>query len=135
MEAILKLFTYIAAINVFTYAVFAIDKRQAESAGRRIPEATLLQLALVGGSIGAKLAERRLRHKTRKEPFRTRLNMIATFHAAIWLALMVPSVRASAFEAITDITRAFAGAAPFKSETERVLPRRFGPGSHGMHIP
>ncbi|HSI18616.1 MAG TPA: DUF1294 domain-containing protein, partial [Sphingomonas sp.] len=52
------------------------DKRSAAAGGRRIPEASLLGLALIGGSPGALLARRWFRHKTRKEPFSTQLLLI-----------------------------------------------------------
>ena len=63
-------------INLMTYSAFAWDKRRAAQSGQRVPEATLLQLALIGGSPAAKLAQRRLRHKTHKMPFARRLNGI-----------------------------------------------------------
>jgi uncharacterized membrane protein YsdA (DUF1294 family) len=68
---------YLVAINVATYAAFALDKRRAEAGQWRIKERTLLTLALLGGTIGAMTAARRLRHKTYKQPFRTYLRAIA----------------------------------------------------------
>jgi uncharacterized membrane protein YsdA (DUF1294 family) len=41
-------------------------------------------MALIGGALGAVAAQQMLRHKTRKEPFRTRLWLIA----AAWGALL-----------------------------------------------
>ena len=43
----------LAAINVITFMVYGIDKLKAKKGKWRIPEATLLLLAIVGGSIGA----------------------------------------------------------------------------------
>ncbi len=68
-------------INAATMLAFAVDKRRAIHGRRRIPEADLLGLALIGGSPGALLARRLFRHKTRKEPFSTRLIVIAMLHA------------------------------------------------------
>jgi uncharacterized membrane protein YsdA (DUF1294 family) len=42
----------------------------------------LLTLATIGGVFGAIYAQQSLRHKTRKEPFRTQLNVIAVLEAA-----------------------------------------------------
>ncbi|MFP7674152.1 DUF1294 domain-containing protein [Marivita sp. S0852] len=67
-------------INALTYLLFAFDKRRAIAKQWRAPERVLLFYALIGGWFGAKMAQRRLRHKTRKEPFRTSLNRIP----AIW---------------------------------------------------
>lgn len=44
---------YLLAINVVTFIVYGIDKYKAKKAKWRIPEATLLLLAVLGGSIGA----------------------------------------------------------------------------------
>lgn len=60
---------WMAAINPVTLAVFAIDKRRATRGDRRISEAALLGLALIGGSPGAAVAMPLLRHKTRKKSF------------------------------------------------------------------
>ncbi len=64
------------AINAVAILAFWHDKRRAVAGGRRIPEANLLFLALIGGSPGAMFATRQFRHKTRKEPFRTLLLII-----------------------------------------------------------
>ena len=44
---------YLLAINVVTFIVYGIDKYKAKKAKWRISEATLLLLAVLGGSIGA----------------------------------------------------------------------------------
>lgn len=65
------------AASLLTYAAFAADKRRAVAGQRRLRERTLLWLALLGGWPGAKLAQHRLRHKTRKQPFGRLLNVMA----------------------------------------------------------
>jgi uncharacterized membrane protein YsdA (DUF1294 family) len=79
---------YLLAMNVAAFAMFARDKRAAVEGRRRTPERTLLLLAALGGTSGALAAQQLLRHKTRKEPFRTRLWTIAAVQAAAlaWLA-------------------------------------------------
>ena len=63
-------------MNVGTLlAAFASDKRRAVAGEWRVAESTLLALAALGGWPAAKLAQHRLRHKTRKQPFRTCLNL------------------------------------------------------------
>jgi uncharacterized membrane protein YsdA (DUF1294 family) len=82
---------YLLIINAAAFAAFASDKRRAILGARRIPERDLLQMAAVGGAVGALAAQRMLRHKTRKEPFRTQLWLIATVQVvALGAALVWP---------------------------------------------
>ncbi|MBR3234538.1 MAG: DUF1294 domain-containing protein [Atopobiaceae bacterium] len=60
---------YLAIINVVTFVTFAWDKHVAATGNdvsKRVPEAHLLALSLVGGSVGGLLAMYTVRHKTRK---------------------------------------------------------------------
>jgi len=79
---------YLVIVNLLTFGAFALDKAAAESNRRRTPEATLLALAFIGGSIGALAAQQVLRHKTRKQPFRAILIAIAAFHIVAGLLLI-----------------------------------------------
>jgi uncharacterized membrane protein YsdA (DUF1294 family) len=69
------------ALNAWTILRFWQDKQRAIAGDRRIPEADLLGLALIGGSPGALLARRWFRHKTRKQPFSTWLLLIVAGQA------------------------------------------------------
>ncbi len=76
-------------INVVAFLTFGWDKRQAERHQSRIPERTLLALALIGGALGALLGQRVFRHKTKKQPFRTLLWGAAVVNvvvAVLWLS-------------------------------------------------
>lgn len=79
----------LVAVNFWTVAAFGHDKRRALRGGRRAAEANLLLLALLGGSPGALAARRALRHKTRKEPFSTRLHVIAAVQAGALIGWFV----------------------------------------------
>ena len=61
---------YFLAINVLTFAVYGVDKWKARQGRWRVPEATLLGLAALGGSAGAWVAMQLFRHKTKKNKFR-----------------------------------------------------------------
>jgi uncharacterized membrane protein YsdA (DUF1294 family)/cold shock CspA family protein len=56
-------------MSVLTFSLYALDKAAAQGGGRRTPENALHLLALTGGWPGALVAQQRLRHKTRKQPF------------------------------------------------------------------
>lgn len=71
----------LASINLVTLALFGLDKALAQGGRRRARESTLLWLALIGGTPGAYAGRRLFRHKTRKEPFSSRLFGIAVLQA------------------------------------------------------
>jgi uncharacterized membrane protein YsdA (DUF1294 family) len=61
---------YLIVINVITLIVYGIDKWKAKYNKWRIPEATLLILATVGGSIGAWTGMKLFHHKTMHKKFK-----------------------------------------------------------------
>ena len=61
---------YLLIINLLTFLLYGIDKWKAKRARWRIPEAALLGMAAVGGSIGAWLGMRVWHHKTQHKKFR-----------------------------------------------------------------
>lgn len=77
------------AINAWTILRFWQDKSRAIAGLRRIPEADLLGLALIGGTPGAFLARQLFRHKTRKQPFSTWLMLIAVVQAGAIIGLSI----------------------------------------------
>ncbi|MEP2723044.1 DUF1294 domain-containing protein [Roseibium sp.] len=79
--------TYLIAINLVAFAGFGIDKMLAEANSRRISEAALLQLAFIGGTLGAYAGRQMFRHKTRKQPFSSELHGIAGFQGIALAAL------------------------------------------------
>ena len=78
------------AINAWTILRFWEDKSRAIAGLRRIPEADLLGLALIGGTPGAFLARQLFRHKTRKQPFSAWLMLIAVVQAGAIIGLSIP---------------------------------------------
>lgn len=63
-------FYYLIIINVVTFFMYGIDKLKAKKSKWRIPEATLLLMAMIGGSIGAWLGMKAWHHKTLHKKFR-----------------------------------------------------------------
>ncbi len=84
---IIPLFLGLATLNAWTMLRFWQDKQRARTGDRRIPESDLLGLALIGGSPGALLARHLFRHKTRKEPFSTQLQLIAALQIGALIGL------------------------------------------------
>jgi uncharacterized membrane protein YsdA (DUF1294 family) len=62
--------TLMLALNVITFFVYGIDKWKAKKGKWRISEATLLILAIIGGSIGAWLGIKVWHHKTMHKKFK-----------------------------------------------------------------
>ncbi|HST36890.1 MAG TPA: DUF1294 domain-containing protein [Allosphingosinicella sp.] len=82
-------FTVLSLLNLWTIMSFWRDKQKAVAGERRIPEADLLGLALIGGSPGALLARHLFRHKTRKQPFSLALYLIATTQTGVLIGFLV----------------------------------------------
>lgn len=96
MSLAAAILVYLAAINLATFLAFADDKRRSERGEWRIPERSLLTYAAAGGSLGAVLGQQMLRHKTRKEPFRTHLRLLLAAQTMLVVALASAPVRAVA---------------------------------------
>jgi len=61
-----KLYKYMIIINVISFIIYAIDKRLAIKKRTRVPEAILLFLSIIGGSLGSLIAMYLVHHKTKK---------------------------------------------------------------------
>ncbi|MGR8923811.1 DUF1294 domain-containing protein [Rhizobium leguminosarum] len=83
MIDILKSALLFLTLNLLVFSIYFMDKHAARHGRWRISERTLLILALIGGSLGALAAQQLLRHKTRKEPFRSILAAILILHGAL----------------------------------------------------
>ena len=79
LTSIDKALIVVAVPQAAVFALFWFDKVQARNGDWRVRERTLLLAALAGG-IGAWFAQHLLRHKTRKEPFRTWLGVAVGLH-------------------------------------------------------
>ena len=73
--------TYLALINLVAFAAYGIDKRKARKSRWRIPEATLLWLAVAGGGLGAWAGMKAFHHKTRHKKF----TILVPIFTIIWV--------------------------------------------------
>ena len=85
MEMII--YTSIAILNVITFFLYGIDKWKAKKDRWRIPESTLLLLAVLGGSIGAWLGMKIWHHKTMHKKFKYGIPLIMILQIGILLYL------------------------------------------------
>ena len=65
-----EIICYLLAVNIVTFFLYGIDKYKAKKGKWRIPEATLLTMAAIGGSIGAWVGMRLWHHKTMHKKFK-----------------------------------------------------------------
>ena len=95
MEISIRLLLYyLLAVNLLTFLVYGLDKwkavrngQRSKRSSRRIPEATLLLLAALGGSPAALLAMYLFRHKTLHKKFRYGVPAIIIAQIALAIAL------------------------------------------------
>ena len=78
------LIIYLVAINVVTFFVYGLDKLKAKRRAWRIPEAVLLTLAVIGGSVGAWLGMKVWHHKTAHNEFRFGIPLIIAAQIALF---------------------------------------------------
>ena len=74
---------YLIAINAVAFIMYGIDKYKAKKAKWRISEATLLLLAVLGGSIGAWMGMKVWHHKTMHKKFKYAIPAILLIQIAL----------------------------------------------------
>jgi len=96
---------YLAIVNTTAFIMYGIDKwravRNRDSQGlrkskkkqmRRIPESTLLGIAIIGGSIGALLGVKVWHHKTLHKKFKYGLPLILLVQIALVLGAIIKNI-------------------------------------------
>lgn len=73
----------IVIINIVTFIIYGIDKYKAKKGKWRIPENSLIGLAIIGGSIGAYLGMRVWHHKTMHLKFKYGIPLIIVIQLII----------------------------------------------------
>ena len=89
-----------------------------------VPEKWLLGLSLVGGALGAKLAQIVSGHKRARRDFTLNLHLIVFLHlglaSAVWAAQFTGAMEDGEGGVMAWMSKG--------DDTETTLPRRFGPG-------
>lgn len=88
MTPIIVITAVLAALNIFSFILYGIDKHKAKSGKWRIKEATLILSAAIGGSIGALLGMSVFHHKTQKPKFFIGVPVILVLQLAIVFVLL-----------------------------------------------
>ena len=79
--------TYLVLVNAAAFALMLVDKLKAKKDAWRIPERTLIGIALIGGSIGAIAGMNLFRHKTKHPKFSIGLPVILAIQIVFALLL------------------------------------------------
>lgn len=85
------LLLYFLIINAAGFLLMLVDKFKAKKNLWRIPEATLITVAAVGGSIGSLIGMYTVRHKTKHLKFTLGIPLILAMQiiAAVWLVIFL----------------------------------------------
>ena len=78
---------YLLTINALGFLLMTVDKYKARKNLWRIPESTLMTIALIGGSIGSLMGMYTVRHKTKHLKFTVGIPVILVLQIAafIWI--------------------------------------------------
>lgn len=83
------LFIYLTLINAAAFILMLADKHKAKKKQFRIPEATLMGVAALGGSIGALAGMYLVRHKTKRIKFTLGIPLILAVQLLLGVLLWV----------------------------------------------
>lgn len=79
----------LAAMNIVAFIMYGIDKYKAKKSEWRIPESTLLWLAVLGGSVGALVGMKVWHHKTMHKKFYLGVPAILILQLALFVWIWV----------------------------------------------
>jgi uncharacterized membrane protein YsdA (DUF1294 family)/cold shock CspA family protein len=86
----LVLALYIGA-SLLTFIMYAVDKSAARNGAWRTQESTLHVLSLVGGWPGALVAQQKLRHKSKKQSFRSVFWLTVLLNCGVFVWMFTPT--------------------------------------------
>ena len=81
-------------MNLLAFILYGVDKRKAQRGAWRIPEATLLLVAFLGGSLGAFLGMEIFRHKTKHAQFKILVPLFLILHIVLVAYLFISGILA-----------------------------------------
>lgn len=84
-----SLLIYLVTINAAGFLIMLADKEKAKKHLWRIPEATLLTVAALGGSIGSLAGMKVFHHKTKKPKFYIGIPVILVLQILLWVFLSI----------------------------------------------
>lgn len=79
---------YYLCMNIIAFILYGLDKKYAREGRWRIPEKTLLSIAMIGGAAGAWIGMQAFRHKTKHLSFRILVPVLVVVHVGI-IAFMI----------------------------------------------
>ena len=82
-------YAYLIIINAAGFLFMRIDKQKAQKDLWRIPERTLMAVAVMGGSIGVLLGMNLFHHKTKREKFRIGIPIILSVQILLAVLLYI----------------------------------------------
>ena len=82
------LYAYLVIINAMGFLIMLADKKKAQRGRWRIPERTLMAVAILGGSIGSLLGIKLFRHKTMHPKFTIGIPLILALQIVFGVILI-----------------------------------------------
>ena len=89
---------YLIAINIIAFLTYGFDKFKAKKGKWRIPESSLLLLAIIGGSIGAWFGIKVWHHKTLHKKFKYGIPLIVIAQIAIVVYIFRENIQAYIYQ-------------------------------------
>lgn len=80
---------YLLIVNAAGFGLMLVDKSRAKRNLWRIPEATLMGVAAIGGSVGSLLGMYTFRHKTKHPKFTIGIPVILALQIAVGIAILL----------------------------------------------
>jgi uncharacterized membrane protein YsdA (DUF1294 family)/cold shock CspA family protein len=90
-------------VSLLTFIVYALDKSAAKNGAWRTQESTLHLLSIAGGWPGALIAQKKLRHKSKKQSFRSVFWVTVLLNCGAFAWLLTPNGAATLQSLIVKI--------------------------------